>query len=623
MEHGVFKYTSEDEERILGGLGGEAIFLKTPSISELKRKYESDTKRMINLQLHMVTLGQYYKEGKIPRGLRSNIRPNLFQGNTIYCARFVMLSNKYAMDTILLNIEYLQEESKKLQQNTEGVEQKIKALITIEEWDIFKEKVEKESEKLRNELEEIKRKKWNRDLEDYEAGHIYPWQRESNKPMWKKKGGHGKNRYNDKNKDQQTQEERRQAAPPGTEKKRKKKQTSATETSGQQETGSDLVVNISDKVLTLAQISILSKGLSFSPCSHTDWFNLQMDLERFFRSIKLKEWFQDKNILNIEENSEFNSKSMGLRKHSEFTPMVNSAVINAFEKAVRGEIEELRNGAISKFKHPNITVEESRALKELVHDGDIIIKPADKGGAVVIMDRQKYIAEIESQLRDDKVYHKLECDPKFNIMTEIKKCLEEAVKNNVIDQELMNYLYIEFSRTPVIYTTPKIHKTLMDPPGRPIVSGVDSVFSRMGTFLDKILNPIAKKSKSYIQDTTDFLKKLEDVKLEGEVILASYDVVSLYTSIEHQTGLKAIGKKLDTIEVSMEGKEFVLKLLEIILGRSYFLFGDTFYSQTTRYSNGGQYGPRLCKSCNERPGGGSRLCVPPLPACAGVVAIHR
>ncbi|CAJ0964934.1 unnamed protein product [Ranitomeya imitator] len=199
MEHGVFKYTSEDEECILGGLGGEAIFLKTPSISELKRKYESDTKRMINLQLHMVTLGQYYKEGKIPRGLRSNIRPNLFQGNTIYCARFVMLSNKYAMDTILLNIEYLQEESKKLQQNTEGVEQKIKALITIEEWDIFKEKVEKESVKLRNELEEIKRKKWNRDLEDYEAGHIYPWQRESNKPMWKKKGGHGKNRYNDKN----------------------------------------------------------------------------------------------------------------------------------------------------------------------------------------------------------------------------------------------------------------------------------------------------------------------------------------------------------------------------------------------------------------------------------------
>ncbi|CAJ0956829.1 unnamed protein product [Ranitomeya imitator] len=79
MELGVFQYTSEEEERILGGIEGEAFFLRTPSTTELKRKYESDVKRLVNLQLHMMTLGQYYKEGKIPRGLRSGIRPNLFQ----------------------------------------------------------------------------------------------------------------------------------------------------------------------------------------------------------------------------------------------------------------------------------------------------------------------------------------------------------------------------------------------------------------------------------------------------------------------------------------------------------------------------------------------------------------
>ncbi|CAJ0949094.1 unnamed protein product [Ranitomeya imitator] len=79
MELGIFQYTSEEEERILGGIEGEAFFLKTPSTTELKRKYESDVKRLVNLQLHMMTLGQYYKENKIPRGLRSGIRPNLFQ----------------------------------------------------------------------------------------------------------------------------------------------------------------------------------------------------------------------------------------------------------------------------------------------------------------------------------------------------------------------------------------------------------------------------------------------------------------------------------------------------------------------------------------------------------------
>ncbi|CAJ0967837.1 unnamed protein product [Ranitomeya imitator] len=188
MELGVFNYTSEEEERILGGIVGEAIFLKTPSTLELKRKYESDVKRLVNLQLHMMTLGQYYKEGKIPRGLRSNIRPNLFQGNAAYCSRFVMISNKYAMDTILLNIDFLQVEIKKLQSKIGEMECKIQTLLTVEEWNVFKDKVEKESVKLRNDLEEVKRRKWNRDLEDYESGQVYTWQKENSKPIWKKKG---------------------------------------------------------------------------------------------------------------------------------------------------------------------------------------------------------------------------------------------------------------------------------------------------------------------------------------------------------------------------------------------------------------------------------------------------
>ncbi|CAJ0953819.1 unnamed protein product [Ranitomeya imitator] len=260
MEHGVFKYTSEDEERILGGLDGEAIFLKTPSTLELKRKYESDVKRMINLQLHMMTLGQYYKEGKIPRGLRSNIRPNLFQGNNAYCARFVMISNKYAMNTILLNIEFLQEEIKKLQQNIEGFECKIKSLITVEEWNIFKEKVDKESVILGNELEEIKRKKWNRDVEDYEAGHIYTWQRESNKPVWKKKGGDRRNEYNDNydttgEYNRRTTKRKRRGGKRHHRKQKetREKQIAASETGSQQETGTDLVINISGKIYLHSQ----------------------------------------------------------------------------------------------------------------------------------------------------------------------------------------------------------------------------------------------------------------------------------------------------------------------------------------------------------------------------------
>ncbi|CAJ0955110.1 unnamed protein product [Ranitomeya imitator] len=111
-----------------------------------------------------------------------------------------------------------------------------------------------------------------------------------------------------------------------------------------------------------------------------------------------------------------------------------------------------------------MTGEEYRALQELVHDDDIIIKPADKGGAVVIMDKGKYIAEINRQIRDETVYQRLDGDPKFGIMGEINDCLREAFENQIIDEELKKYLTIECPRTPVLYITPKIHKSMIDPP---------------------------------------------------------------------------------------------------------------------------------------------------------------
>ncbi|CAJ0962904.1 unnamed protein product [Ranitomeya imitator] len=317
-----------------------------------------------------------------------------------------MISNKYAMDTILLNIDFLQTEIKKLELNIGEFENKIKTLITIEEWNIFKDKVDKEGTKLRNDLEEIKRRKWNRDLEDYETGQIYAWQKENTKPVWKKKGGPWNNQrggninnltnnnitpYRAGHHHGETIKRKRRGGKrhQRSQKKIRKEQNTTSEISNIQEEGSELVINISSKTLTSSQVSILSKGLSFVPCAHTNWFDLQIDLEKFFRSIKLKEWFQDRNVENKIGCGEFNSKNMELKKKSEFIPPTSSTIIDAFERVVRSEVEGIRSEAKNVFRHPNVTKDEFEALLGLVHDDDIIIKPADKGGAVVIMDKSK------------------------------------------------------------------------------------------------------------------------------------------------------------------------------------------------------------------------------------------
>ena len=55
---------------------------------------------------------------------------------------------------------------------------------------------------------------------------------------------------------------------------------------------------------------------------------------------------------------------------------------------------------------PNLSPEEFEAIKQLRNDNTIIIKKADKGSTVVLMNRDGYIAEVERQLNDTKFYEK-------------------------------------------------------------------------------------------------------------------------------------------------------------------------------------------------------------------------
>ncbi|XP_040273305.1 large subunit GTPase 1 homolog [Bufo bufo] len=60
-------------------------------------------------------------------------------------------------------------------------------------------------------------------------------------------------------------------------------------------------------------------------------------------------------------------------------------------------------------------------------DPTLTLKPADKGGAVVVMDTSKYIQVIMRQLGDQEVYKVLDSDPKFEIAEIIRKCLTDAM----------------------------------------------------------------------------------------------------------------------------------------------------------------------------------------------------
>ena len=72
------------------------------------------------------------------------------------------------------------------------------------------------------------------------------------------------------------------------------------------------------------------------------------------------------------------------------------------------------------------------------------------------------------------------------------------------------YLQDRECKTPNIYFLPKIHKAITRPMGRPIVSANGCPTEKISNFVDHFLNPPSTHNKSYVKDTTHFLKIIRD-----------------------------------------------------------------------------------------------------------------
>ena len=60
---------------------------------------------------------------------------------------------------------------------------------------------------------------------------------------------------------------------------------------------------------------------------------------------------------------------------------------------------------------PNISKEEWKAIKELRSDKECLVVTADKGVALVVLDKKEYILEMNQLLEDKNTYRQLKMDP--------------------------------------------------------------------------------------------------------------------------------------------------------------------------------------------------------------------
>ena len=65
-----------------------------------------------------------------------------------------------------------------------------------------------------------------------------------------------------------------------------------------------------------------------------------------------------------------------------------------------------------------------------------------------------------------------------------------------------------------------------------------SLTEPISALVDEILRKYSKMAKSYIKDTGHFLQEIQQITIQPGDILATVDVLALFTNIAHQDGIE-------------------------------------------------------------------------------------
>ena len=248
----------------------------------------------------------------------------------------------------------------------------------------------------------------------------------------------------------------------------------------------------------------------------------------------------------------------------------------------------------------NITRQEKEAIKTLREDSSRVVLTADKGVALVVMDKNQYVEKCMDLLNDTKTYQPCKDTTKKlhrDIQESLRKLNREHGTSRLHDWSKLYYNRLlptgNSSPAPRFYGLPKIHKT--NCPMRPIVSACGTATYQLAKFLTKILQRYTGITPSFVKDSKSFSDHLRTVKISGEEELVSFDVSALFTSIPVPTALDVINRLFtEHIEdpeakdkygcsfrcntIGLE-KDEVMSLLKLVLENCVFTFQDRFYKQ--------------------------------------------
>ena len=266
----------------------------------------------------------------------------------------------------------------------------------------------------------------------------------------------------------------------------------------------------------------------------------------------------------------------------------------ASSKLPAQKADELRSDVNGLTKQPqthcrnqcNINPIQHRALTQLKQDTSGVVLTADKGLAMVIMDKEDYTNKANTLL--------LKKDPTSNLKNKLISLLKDIKQTGGLSTKYKQ-LYPTSASPQSSMAFPKYIK--LAPPFRPIVSSRGSITYGVARELPYIIKPLVGQSPHHLKNTQHFVHQLQGKRLEPGEVINSFDGMALFTSVPVLPAIQIVKQRLQQDPTLPQRTSMsipqITSLLEFCLTNTYFFFQDKYYKQVQGTAMGSPVSPLI------------------------------
>lgn len=294
----------------------------------------------------------------------------------------------------------------------------------------------------------------------------------------------------------------------------------------------DFVVNLSSESFTEDEMALLNRGLKFTPKPN------KIDITE--------------SIVDIETILKYRLPST--------------------QSAIRSKASEVIESVLVDMKKKKKTINDQFEIIDSLKKKECVFVKADKGNKLVVLDKNDYENQVQSLIA--------ECDYKILKKNPLPKMIRESDKlrqtlGPVFGQRFVRKLNVSNPQVALLYCLPKIHKE--GKKMRPIVSSINTPTYKMAKWLVnemKLLPPIKSRS---VKNSFDFVTKVEKISIDVNEIMVSFDVTSLFPSIDVNLALVEFDKYLNDSDISDDKVQIYSDVAKLCMKQNFFQFRNEFY----------------------------------------------